>query len=56
MFARLEFLLEKGGITLFHQDRKGHMLHENGVIQLEFSGMQDQFVERWKEVSMSPGP
>ncbi|XP_076023177.1 intermembrane lipid transfer protein VPS13D isoform X2 [Genypterus blacodes] len=39
-FARLEFLLEKGGITLFHQDRRGDTLHENGVIQLEFSGVK----------------
>ena len=38
VFARLDFLLEKGGVTLFHQDRRGHTLHESGVIQLEFSG------------------
>ncbi|XP_047441039.1 vacuolar protein sorting-associated protein 13D isoform X3 [Mugil cephalus] len=37
LFARLEFLLEKGSVTLIHQNRKGHTLHENGVIQLEFS-------------------
>ncbi|CAF95657.1 unnamed protein product, partial [Tetraodon nigroviridis] len=36
LFARLEFLLEKGGVTLFHQDKVGGTLHENGVIQLEF--------------------
>ncbi|XP_059188288.1 intermembrane lipid transfer protein VPS13D [Centropristis striata] len=39
LFARLEFLLEKGGVTLFHQDRKGDTLQEDGVIQLEFSGV-----------------
>ncbi|XP_024125798.1 vacuolar protein sorting-associated protein 13D isoform X2 [Oryzias melastigma] len=37
MFARLEFLLEKGTIMLFEQDRRGPVLHESGVIQLEFS-------------------
>ncbi|XP_027135435.1 vacuolar protein sorting-associated protein 13D isoform X3 [Larimichthys crocea] len=40
LFARLEFLLEKGGVTLFHQDRREDMLHESGVIQLEFSGVK----------------
>ncbi|XP_038577495.1 vacuolar protein sorting-associated protein 13D isoform X3 [Micropterus salmoides] len=40
LFARLEFLLEKGGVTLFHQDRSGDTLHESGVIQLEFSGVK----------------
>ncbi|KAM9855129.1 intermembrane lipid transfer protein VPS13D [Aulostomus maculatus] len=40
LFARLEFLLEKGGVTLFHQDRREEMLHESGVIQLEFSGVK----------------
>ncbi|KAM4563375.1 intermembrane lipid transfer protein VPS13D isoform 4-T4 [Odontesthes bonariensis] len=40
VFARLDFLLEKGGVTLFHQDRRGHTLHESGVIQLEFSGVK----------------
>ncbi|XP_069382319.1 intermembrane lipid transfer protein VPS13D isoform X3 [Paralichthys olivaceus] len=40
LFARLEFLLEKGGVTLFHQDRRGDRPHENGVIQLEFSGVK----------------
>ncbi|XP_041858896.1 vacuolar protein sorting-associated protein 13D isoform X3 [Melanotaenia boesemani] len=40
VFARLEFLLEKGGVTLFQQDRRGHTLHESGVIQLEFSGVK----------------
>lgn len=44
LFARLEFLLEKGGVTLFHQDKVGGTLHENGVIQLEFSGLQKQKV------------
>lgn len=40
LFVRLEFLLEKGGVTLFHQDKKWDALHESGVIQLEFSGTQ----------------
>uniref|UniRef100_A0A672ZCY6 Vacuolar protein sorting 13 homolog D n=1 Tax=Sphaeramia orbicularis TaxID=375764 RepID=A0A672ZCY6_9TELE len=40
LFARLEFLLEKGAVTLFHQDRRGGAMHESGVIQLEFSGVQ----------------
>ncbi|KAI3356825.1 hypothetical protein L3Q82_003332 [Scortum barcoo] len=40
LFARLEFLLEKGGVTLFHQDRRGETLLESGVIQLEFSGVK----------------
>ncbi|XP_056240495.1 intermembrane lipid transfer protein VPS13D isoform X3 [Seriola aureovittata] len=40
LFARLEFLLEKGGVTLFHQDRRGDALVESGVIQLEFSGVK----------------
>ncbi|XP_062282582.1 intermembrane lipid transfer protein VPS13D isoform X1 [Scomber scombrus] len=40
LFARLEFLLEKGGVTLFHQDRRGDTVHESGVIQLEFSGVK----------------
>ncbi|XP_041656068.1 vacuolar protein sorting-associated protein 13D isoform X2 [Cheilinus undulatus] len=40
LFARLEFLLEKGGVTLFHQDRREGTLHESGVIQLEFSGVK----------------
>lgn len=51
LFARLEFLLEKGGVTLFHQDRRGDKLHESGVIQLEFSGTQKQSVDWWKHVS-----
>lgn len=42
LFARLEFLLEKGGVTLFHQDKCGDTLHESGVIQLEFSGISKQ--------------
>ncbi|XP_014195954.1 vacuolar protein sorting-associated protein 13D isoform X2 [Haplochromis burtoni] len=40
LFGRLEFLLEKGGVTLFHQDKCGDTLHESGVIQLEFSGVK----------------
>ncbi|XP_029689291.1 vacuolar protein sorting-associated protein 13D isoform X3 [Takifugu rubripes] len=40
LFARLEFLLEKGGVTLYHQDKVGDTLHESGVIQLEFSGVK----------------
>lgn len=44
LFARLEFLLEKGGVTLFHQDKAGDALQESGVIQLEFSGLQNQEV------------
>ena len=39
LFARMEFLLEKGSVTLFHQDRRGDTLSESGVIQLEFSGI-----------------
>uniref|UniRef100_A0A3Q2P4M1 Vacuolar protein sorting 13 homolog D n=1 Tax=Fundulus heteroclitus TaxID=8078 RepID=A0A3Q2P4M1_FUNHE len=37
MFARLEFLLEKGGVTLFHEERRANTMYESGVIQLEFS-------------------
>lgn len=44
LFARLEFLLEKGGVTLFHQDKVGDTFRESGVIQLEFSGLQGQEV------------
>ncbi|XP_029011059.1 intermembrane lipid transfer protein VPS13D isoform X2 [Betta splendens] len=40
MFARLEFLLEKGAVTLFHQERRGGTLSESAVIQLEFSGVK----------------
>uniref|UniRef100_A0A3Q2EIY1 Vacuolar protein sorting 13 homolog D n=1 Tax=Cyprinodon variegatus TaxID=28743 RepID=A0A3Q2EIY1_CYPVA len=40
IFARLEFLLEKGGVTLFHEERRANMMHESGVIQLEFSGVK----------------
>ncbi|XP_039657872.1 vacuolar protein sorting-associated protein 13D isoform X1 [Perca fluviatilis] len=40
LFARLEFLLEKGAVTLFHQDRRADKLHESGLIQLEFSGVK----------------
>ncbi|CAN9515953.1 unnamed protein product [Ophioblennius macclurei] len=39
LFARLEFLLEKGKVTLFHQDQRDDTLHKSGVIQLEFSGV-----------------
>ncbi|XP_031659504.1 vacuolar protein sorting-associated protein 13D isoform X1 [Oncorhynchus kisutch] len=34
LFARLEFQLEKGAVTLFHQDKRGA---ESGVIELKFS-------------------
>ncbi|KAM9343202.1 intermembrane lipid transfer protein VPS13D isoform 1-T1 [Pholidichthys leucotaenia] len=37
LFARLEFLLEKGGVTLLHQASMGDKLTKSGVIQLEFS-------------------
>ncbi|XP_034152069.1 vacuolar protein sorting-associated protein 13D isoform X4 [Esox lucius] len=37
LFARLEFLLEKASVKLFHQDKLGA---ESGVIQLEFSGVK----------------
>ncbi|KAJ3586857.1 hypothetical protein NHX12_013249 [Muraenolepis orangiensis] len=40
LFARLEFLLEKGGVTLFQQDPHGDPANESGVIQLEFSGVK----------------
>uniref|UniRef100_A0A3Q2P469 Vacuolar protein sorting 13 homolog D n=1 Tax=Fundulus heteroclitus TaxID=8078 RepID=A0A3Q2P469_FUNHE len=40
MFARLEFLLEKGGVTLFHEERRANTMYESGVIQLEFSGVK----------------
>ncbi|XP_034732761.1 vacuolar protein sorting-associated protein 13D isoform X3 [Etheostoma cragini] len=40
LFARLEFLLEKGAVTLFQQDRREDTLHESGLIQLEFSGVK----------------
>ncbi|KAJ8257579.1 hypothetical protein GJAV_G00187290 [Gymnothorax javanicus] len=40
LFARLDFLLEKASVTLFHQDRRGAAPSESGVIQLEFSGVQ----------------
>ncbi|XP_029973693.1 vacuolar protein sorting-associated protein 13D, partial [Salarias fasciatus] len=40
LFARLEFSLEKGRVTLFQQDRRDDALLESGVIQLEFSGVQ----------------
>ncbi|XP_068181546.1 intermembrane lipid transfer protein VPS13D isoform X3 [Antennarius striatus] len=38
LFARLEFLLEEGRVTLLQQDKEAE-LHERGVIQLEFSGV-----------------
>jgi len=44
LFARLEFLLEKGGVTLFQQDPRGDPANESGVIQLEFSGTTLQFL------------
>ncbi|XP_053704503.1 intermembrane lipid transfer protein VPS13D [Synchiropus splendidus] len=37
LFARLEFSLQRGGITLFHQDKQKEALDESGLIQLEFS-------------------
>ncbi|XP_014854531.1 PREDICTED: vacuolar protein sorting-associated protein 13D isoform X2 [Poecilia mexicana] len=40
MFARLEFFLEKGGVTLFHEERRADSMHESGVLQLEFSGVK----------------
>ncbi|XP_018606143.2 vacuolar protein sorting-associated protein 13D isoform X2 [Scleropages formosus] len=40
LFARLDFVLEKGSVTLLHQDEKGSTPRERGVIQLEFSGVQ----------------
>nr|XP_023697192.1 vacuolar protein sorting-associated protein 13D isoform X3 [Paramormyrops kingsleyae] len=54
VFARLDFLLETGAVTLLHQDEKGSVPHdrgvaqtggsatplERGVIQLEFSGVK----------------
>lgn len=38
LFARLDFILEKAAVTLYHQDKIKPLLSENGVIQLEFSG------------------
>lgn len=46
LFARLEFLLEKGVVTLFLQDKLGDILQESGVIQLEFSGKLKQCLNR----------
>ncbi|XP_043974274.1 vacuolar protein sorting-associated protein 13D isoform X2 [Gambusia affinis] len=40
MFARMEFFLEKGGVTLFHEERRANSMHESGVLQLEFSGVK----------------
>ncbi|MGH0118333.1 UNVERIFIED_CONTAM: hypothetical protein FKN15_048569 [Acipenser sinensis] len=40
VFARLDFLLEKGAVTLLHQDRKSALPRETGVIQLKFSGVK----------------
>lgn len=48
LFARLEFLLEKGGVTLFQQDKRGGTMHESGVIQLEFSGTPNECWLKWK--------
>ncbi len=38
LFARLDFILEKAAVTLYHQDKMKPLLNESGVIQLEFSG------------------
>lgn len=38
LFARLEFLLQKGTVTLFLQEKSGGTVQESGVIQLEFAG------------------
>lgn len=38
LFARLEFLLQKGTVTLFLQEKTGGKVQESGVIQLEFAG------------------
>lgn len=38
LFARLDFILEKAAVTLYHQDKMKSLLKESGVIQLEFSG------------------
>ncbi|XP_066547335.1 intermembrane lipid transfer protein VPS13D isoform X1 [Amia ocellicauda] len=40
LFARLDFLLEKGVVTLLHQDTKSQLPQETGVIELEFSGVK----------------
>ncbi|XP_028308916.1 vacuolar protein sorting-associated protein 13D isoform X3 [Gouania willdenowi] len=40
LFARLEFLLEKGGVTLFHREKLGDTMQENGFIKLEISGVK----------------
>nr|XP_015192573.1 PREDICTED: vacuolar protein sorting-associated protein 13D isoform X1 [Lepisosteus oculatus] len=40
LFARLDFLLEKGEITLLHRDRRSLLPQETGFIQLEFSGVK----------------
>uniref|UniRef100_A0A8C6PBQ4 Vacuolar protein sorting 13 homolog D n=1 Tax=Nothobranchius furzeri TaxID=105023 RepID=A0A8C6PBQ4_NOTFU len=40
MFARLEFFLHKGEVTLRHQGKTAHTLHESALIQLEFSGVK----------------
>lgn len=38
LFARLDLVLEKAAVTLYHQDKLKPLLSESGVIQLEFSG------------------
>lgn len=38
LFARLDFVLEKASVTLYHQAKMKPLLNESGVIQLEFSG------------------
>uniref|UniRef100_A0A9J8AXX9 Vacuolar protein sorting 13 homolog D n=1 Tax=Cyprinus carpio carpio TaxID=630221 RepID=A0A9J8AXX9_CYPCA len=40
LFARLDFILEKAAVTLYHQDKMKPLLNESGVIQLEFSGVK----------------
>lgn len=39
VFARLDFVLEKASVTLYHQNKMKPLLSESGVIQLEFSGV-----------------
>lgn len=46
LFARLEFQLEKGAVTLFHQDKRGA---ESGVIELKFSGTA--WCPKWHPIS-----
>ncbi|XP_065141972.1 intermembrane lipid transfer protein VPS13D isoform X2 [Paramisgurnus dabryanus] len=40
LFARLDLVLEKAAVTLYHQDKMKPLLSESGVIQLEFSGVK----------------